>query len=135
MTERHVMLLTGDRWEGGIESEWRHDNPTAEQLDSALARMDAEVYTLITLGGSGNSHLCVGGGAGAYVVYVTFDNLDFWNLISPGGVVDRVAVVAGGQEGEYAAEQVVDLESTRVAAHAFLAGQGLAPGLRWKRQI
>lgn len=68
------------------------------------------------------------------MVYATFDNCDFWNLLSVALDDDIVSLNAGGQEGDYPARHIVDLRDAQAAAQSFLEGLTLDPSLRWEKQ-
>jgi hypothetical protein len=76
----------------------------------------------------------IGGGGGRYVVYLTYDNDEFWNLVGSGPADAVVVLKAGGQEGEYAGNQIVDLNQARAAGLVFLRDLGRDPAQRWERQ-
>ena len=103
-----------------------------DDLDHALQRLDGNTHTLVILEGEGEAHLAVGGGGGRYVVYATFDNVAFWNLVDPGATTGSLIVNAGGQEGDYAVRQVVDLTHARAAAHGFFSRRELDPDQMWE---
>ncbi|MFO0693855.1 MAG: Imm1 family immunity protein [Polyangiales bacterium] len=128
------LSICGDRWHGVANDEWHVDAPSWDDVSRAIRRLDGRTYTLVTIGGSGEEHLAVGGGAGRYVVYVTRDNWDFWNLLSHEDAEGTVSLFIGGQDGDYPARRIVDLEQAEVAARAFLSGRRLEPTLRWEKQ-
>jgi hypothetical protein len=127
------MGISGDRWEGRTTDSWRIDSATSDDLDRALRRLDAELYTLVTVDGDGEAHLCVGGGAGRYVVYATFDNEEYWNLMSDVPASGIVMLTTGGQVGDFPAAQIVSLDQALRAADAFLHGQHLDPAQTWRQ--
>lgn len=129
-----ALAIHGDRWRGVLNDEWHIDNPTWDEVSRAIQRLDAKTFTMVTIQGPDGQHLAVGGGAGQYVVYATFDNCDFWNLLAERIQEGMVVLNAGGQEGEYPACQIVDLGQAQAAAHAFLGQLQLAPTLRWEKQ-
>jgi len=126
--------IAGDEWKSVLNHEWRLQNASIEDLDRALARLDANTYTMVTITGPNEQHLAVGGGNGAYVVYQTDDNYDFWNLSNPTASDERVMLNIGGQPGEFRRRQVVDLEIARAAAHEFLKNGRRDPALNWEKQ-
>lgn len=138
MTENGRFKLHGDRWRGTEDRAWSIEQPSAADLDRALEQLDAKTYTLITLEAQGDEHLCVGGGAGRYVAYAKRDNDEFWNPVGDAaedGAQDEVIWLnAGGQEGDFPARQIVDMERVRAAARAFLSDRTLDPALGWRRQ-
>jgi hypothetical protein len=126
--------IHGDRWEGVMNHEWRIEQPSQQDMEQALQRLDAETYTMMTIHGEGERHMTIGGGGGQYVVYATFDNEEFWNLLSPQDEQGVVLLNAGGQEGDYPSGQIVNLEEACAAARTFFCQQRLDPDLRWTKQ-
>jgi hypothetical protein len=123
-----------DRWDGVVDGGGEVDEPSWEAVNEAIRRLDAVTYTLVTIGFPDERHLAVGGGAGRYVVYATFDNRDFWNLLGVEGGDQMVLLSAGGQEGDYRAAQIVGLDEALAAARTFLIEQRLESSLRWEQQ-
>ncbi len=110
----------------------RVESPSVEDVVAAVKQLDGKERTLITLEVNDNHHMGVGGGAGIYVVYMTTDNLRFKNLVIPGRKGPKVMVTCGGQEGDFAPKQCVDLWTARKAAETFaLTGQP-DPELNWE---
>ena len=124
-------MLFGDRWDGALNHEWRIEHASSADFEHALDRLDAKVHTLITVQREGEQHLAIGGGAGQYVVYATFDNERFWSLLRAQAATGVVMLNAGGQEGDYPASQVVTREQARRAGLAFLGTGELDPSQRW----
>jgi|SRR3990172_1301245 len=124
--------IVGDRLSGTSTSQWSIDAPTRGDLDRVLDQLDAETYTMITLHAGEGHHLAIGGGRGRYVVYVTFDNQRFWTLVRRSPASGTVLLNAGGQEGDFPAEHVVDWDQARAAAYEFLETGQLDPNQRWR---
>ena len=130
----NMAWIHGDHWEGLLNHEWRIDRASPPDLERALDRLDARTYTMVTIQGDGEQHLTIGGGAGQYVVYATFDNEAFWNLLRPQPATGTVLLNAGGQEGDFPAAQVVSKEQARVAGLTFLRAGSLDPTQQWQKQ-
>ena len=129
-----MAIIHGDRWQGVLNHEWRIDRASPVDLESVLDRLDARTHTIITIQGEGEQHLTIGGGAGQYVVYATFDNDQFWNLLRSQPASGTILLNAGGQEGDYPAEQVVTKEQARAAGLVFLHAGRLDPSQQWQKQ-
>ena len=129
-----VPTLHGDRWSGADDASWQVVDPTWDDAQQAIERLDATVFTLVTIGGPGEQHLTIGGGSGRYVVYATFDNWDFWNLLGANPDGAPILLNAGGQEGDYPARQVVDKDRALRAARTFFTSLQLDPTLQWEQQ-
>jgi Immunity protein Imm1/Isochorismatase family len=85
------------------------------------------------LGAEEETHMAIGGGTDKFVVYVTFDNEIFHDLIDPSQSDSGEALVVGGQEGIYPAKMCVDLEMTLRAAKAFAEAGSMDQSLFWER--
>jgi len=130
-----IRTIFGDRWDDLRCEEWSISAASIADFDSALNRLDGRRHTLLTIVGEReDAHLAIGGGAGQYVVYVTPDNDEFWNVVSEREDDEVVLLVAGGQEGDYPARQVVDRETARAAGHAYLRDFSREPSVSWEKQ-
>ena len=126
-------VLYADRWDGVIDKGTEIKSPSVADIERAVHTLDGEEYTLVTVEAEGETHLAVGGGiAGRYVVYATFDNMTFHNLLGPGDKSDTVYLTAGGQEGDYPGNSIVDLETALAAALTFAESGKLDPRLTWE---
>ena len=125
--------MSGDLWKGVQLNEWTVPSAGAEDLERALERLDAVAYTMITIDAADDHCLTVGGGAGKYVVVVTFDNQAFFTLLRRDPAAGIVMLNVGGQEGDYPAEQVVGVSQALQAARVFLATGGLDETQEWVR--
>lgn len=134
MIENSCCDISGDHWVGSANHEWRVDSPSSDDLERALNRLNAKEYTSLCIEGDGERHMMVGGGGSKYVVYATLDNEEFWNLIAVEAKEGVVSLNAGGQEGDYPANQIVDLKQALHACLAFLATQELDADLKWEQQ-
>ena len=130
----NMRRILGDCWEGVLNREWSIEEASSADLERALDRLDARTYTMVTIQVGGDRHLTIGGGAGQYVVYATFDNEGFWNLLRPQPIVGTILLNAGGQQGDFPAAQVVDKEQAGAAGRAFLEGCHLNPTHQWQQQ-
>jgi hypothetical protein len=129
-----MSMVLGDHWEGVLNHEWRVERASSADFDHALDRLDARTHTMITIKADEERHLTIGGGAGQYVVYATFDGEVFWNLLRSQPTVGMVLLNAGGQQGDFPAAQVVDKEQARAAGRAFLDACRLDPTQQWGKQ-
>jgi hypothetical protein len=134
MTEVDFYRIYGDRWNGVLNDEWHIDTPSVDDLNRVLDRLDAKIYTMVIIQGFGEQHMAIGGGAGRYVVYATFDNEEFWSLLAPRAGDSIVPLNVGGQQGDYPATQVVNLEQARAAAQRFFLQGELDSGQKWDRR-
>lgn len=107
-------------WDEGDE-ESESVGPSSGEVSACAQALDGMSRTLVTIY-RGEAHLAVGGAASTgMVVYCTFDNEVFWQLVGDPGAQGVVAVAAGGQEGEYEARFRVQIAAAIEAAVEFLA--------------
>jgi hypothetical protein len=97
--------------------------PTLEQVVDAVRRLDNKVFNDLYLepdGSAGDTWLCVGGGAGRYLLSGAVSDERFPTLVDPARPAEPVeALVVGGQEGSYPGNQVHDLKTALEAVRAF----------------
>ena len=134
MSSLNPCRIHGDRWDGALNDEWQVDRASDSDFEEALLRLDAQVYTMLTIWDEDDAGLTIGGGAGRYVVYATFGNEDFWNLLRSEPADGMVLLNAGGQEGDFPANRVVDIEQAAAAGRVFLYSRRLDPSQRWQKQ-
>ena len=118
----------GNQNHGSIEEaiNWR-------EIETAIRELDGHRRTLVTLETDGETHMSIGGGAGKYLVYVTFDNENFSYLINPTKSGNAETLVVGGQEGIYPEKWCVDLTIALKAAKSFAALGSIDKSVIWER--
>jgi hypothetical protein len=127
-----VSQLSWDLWQGNQDygdlvavTDW-------EQVQGAIAALDGRSRTLVILEADVDVHMAIGGGAASYVVYVTFDNETFEYLVDRDCVgKGRVAIVVGGQEGNYSQRYAVGLALVLESARLFVEN-GEVDRLAWE---
>ena len=122
MTPRVLIV----RDEGLIEREFETDD--LSDVLECVDTLDGRVRTLVVVF-RGDAHAAVGGSTtSGLVLYVTFDGSVFHQAgAADCACDDAVAVVAGGQAGNYPRRLVVDLDTAKRALRAFVEGGVLAP--------
>jgi hypothetical protein len=133
MTKTSISL-SGDCWNGVNMDQWVIENPSIGDLERCLRRLDAEVYTILTIEGSGDAYLMFGGGAGQYIVCATWNREEFWSLINPDAETGTFLINAGGQQGDYRKREVVEFDTALAAGLSFFDGVLLNPKLHWERR-
>jgi len=127
------MLLTWDRWQGTRDTGGAVDAPCWHDIESAIRRLDGEVYTMVTISAGEGIYLSIGGGSGQFVVTGSTDNNQtFFTLVdrAQGDVMQQL--VAGGQEGDYPARMCVGLETALRAAKRFAMAGERESSLSWE---
>lgn len=117
------------------------EHPTWEDVEGAIQDLDAESATVVMLAPApplgapeGDRHMGIGGGKDdKCIVYLTEDNLHFWNLEDPTSrsAAKPVRMLVGGQEGEFCEGQCVPREWAMKAAREYFESGGRAAGLNW----
>lgn len=127
------MTTTILAWDEGY-NERELPSPVADDVKTRIAALNGVDHTLVTIYRD-DAHLAVGGSASdGLVVYCTFDNDVFWQLVVDGDPDTTVNVVAGGQAGSYPVTHVTPLGDALTAAEEFLTQGERAAGLRWEAQ-
>ena len=127
--------LIADDWKGLSDQGYAIKQPSPDQIEQAVRELNGDNKTLVPVGIGGEAHLAVGGGAdGQYVVYATFDNQTFHNLLGHADEAGTVLLNVGGQEGEYPANTVVGIDVALVAVKSFSRDRGLDPSLNWREE-
>jgi hypothetical protein len=124
------MKLVADAWVENSCEQTEIDNPTIDQIEVAIDKLDQKQHTIITLQMDDEKNLTIGGGNGQYVVYLGDGNESFRSLVK-GDDVHLVSVNAGGQQGDYPAKKVVDNKTAKKAATFFSQHALAAPDLQW----
>ncbi len=109
------------------------ESPNWMQIEAAIRELDGNRKTLITLTANDETHMTIGGGeSGKYVISVTFNNINFHNLVDLSMPNGTERLVVGGQEGIYPAKMCVDLLSCLLAARTFTESGRLDPLVGWQ---
>lgn len=114
-----VSNLSKEKWLGNKCQDDLINEPNSRQIEAAIRKLDGTNHTLVTLGADEETYMSIGGGAGKYVVTVTFNNLDFYILVDLSRSNDIEKLVIGGQRGNYPAKQCIDLLRCLLAARTF----------------
>ncbi|NEQ36787.1 MAG: hypothetical protein F6K40_11060 [Okeania sp. SIO3I5] len=128
-----VLDLSVEKWVGNQDEGDFIENPTWQQIESAIGELNGTSKTLVTLGADEEIYMSVGGGAGGqYIVNVTFDNLTFYNLVDLSQLEEVQQLVVGGQLGNYQAKICVDLQTALLAAKTFALAGELEESVSWE---
>jgi len=130
----YVIEMFADSCEGIEPSGAILLHPSWEDIETAILKLNGESYTIVRLQGQDEGHMAVGGGAhGRYIVYATFDNEEFFNLVSADKAIGSVPLSIGGQEQHIPMETVVEVALVFKAAKTFVELGELEPSLQWKK--
>lgn len=117
-----VARMTVCHWRGSRVEKDVVTRPTLEQVFDAVRRLDNAAFNDLYLepDSSGDTWLCVGGGAGRYVLSGAESNERFPALVDPARPPEPAeALVIGGQKGSYPGNQVHDLKTALDAVRGF----------------
>jgi hypothetical protein len=129
-----VSNLSIEKWVGNKNQGDFIEKPNWSQIEAAIRQLNGKNQTLVTLAADDETYTTIGGGsAGKYVVSVTFDNLDFYNLVDLSKPEATEKLVIGGQEGLYSAKMSVDLLRCLLAARTFSESGKLDSLLSWEK--
>ncbi|MEH2453454.1 Imm1 family immunity protein [Nostoc sp.] len=103
------------------------------EIEAAIKELDGHRKTLVTLETEGETHMAIGGGIQKYVVYVTFDNENFYYFVDLSKSNTDETVIVGGQEGVYPAKSCIDLNTTLKAAKTFAELGIMEESVIWKQ--
>ncbi|MBG1261515.1 Imm1 family immunity protein [Nostoc commune] len=114
-----VVDMTTEKWVDNQNKADLIENPSWNQIETAIRELDGEKHTLVTLGINEDIYMSIGGGENKYIVTATSDNLNFYVLIDATKSQQVETLVVGGQKGNYPANQCVDLLRCLLAARTF----------------
>ena len=126
-----VLDMTTEKWIGNKNQGNFIENPSWSQIETAIRELDGESKTLVTLGIDEDTYMSIGGGINKYVV-ITFDNFNFYVLTGSPKSEQIQTLVVGGQNGNYPANQCVDLLHCLLAARTFTESRKLDTLLTWQ---
>lgn len=119
----------------------RIDNPTWEDVERAIHALDGTAITEVMLSPpppkgppEGDHHMGIGGGKdGCCIVYITEDNLHFWNLrdTAKKNKEKSIRMTVGGQEGDYYEAQCVPREWALKVARDYFDHGRRADSVTW----
>ena len=132
-----IELLTICEWAGPARHTTDVDQPGWEAVDAAVRALDNacrnDLY-LTPQKADPETYLCIGGGAGRYIVTGSIRNEEFPTVIDPSKAAEPEEVlVVGGQSGCFPGNWAVDLDTALRAARSFHATGEFAGEVTWIR--
>lgn len=131
-----IAMLTISDWGSAQERDKMIENPTWPEIESAIRALNNENLNDLYLHPEKNNietYLCVGGGAGRYVLTGSINNQSFPTLADPErSTTPSVELVVGGQLGDYPTNWVMDLCTTLQTTRAFYDAGGFNCGVSWQ---
>ena len=126
-------MLCWDRWQGPRNIETETESVTDSDIETAIERLDGEEFTTVVVNGPAPAHMAVGGGdSGRYIVYATFDNRSFFNLVGDPNLEGVEEMNVGGQSGDYPARTIIDRPRAIAAALTFARTGNLDANMKWE---
>ena len=126
-----LQQLDSDEWEGVLCKELKVPNPTWDEVEAAIRRLDANRYTIACLVAPDQRHLLIGGGTGQFVMTVGLDedrHLTAQDENKPSGEVE---LTVGGQTGNYDNRTIWDMITVLKCARLFWQDNELHPSVTW----
>lgn len=128
------MNLDWDEWDGVVCYEHADEGCSAEEAAVALRRLDQRRHTLMTVRGEALL-LTIGGGDDRYIIFVQEEDTgEIWEARTRRGVasmIERVMVVAGGQEGDFSPDQVLAHDEAHQILEDFFASESRSTTVDW----
>lgn len=130
-----LIYLSVEKWVGNKNEGYVIDNPNWIQIETAISELDGKSKTLVTMGADDDTYMSIGGGeSGKYIVTVTFDNINFQNLIDSTKQDQLEKLVVGGQQGTYQTKMCVDLNTVLLVAKTFAELGKLESSVYWEEE-
>lgn len=110
-------------------------NPTWQEIEAAIRRMDGRQFTEVTLGTGPvayPAYISIGGGDGRYWVFIWTEDEQNLTLFDPSKPDGTAALKSGGQSVHIPARQVVGLSEAVRAVRWYFEHSGADPGLKWQ---
>ena len=131
----HASRLSVHSWKGADRLDDVIEHPGTPAIEAAICRLDGDRTTEICIEAEDGSYLILGGGAGRYVGFVSRNENELHNLVSPTASAEpSIELCAGGQTGYFAERQLVDLATAVRAACAFAKHGELEQTVTWEIQ-
>ncbi|MFB2881284.1 Imm1 family immunity protein [Floridanema aerugineum] len=130
-----VSNLTIENWVGNKDESTVIENPSWQEIETAILELNGKSKTLVTLGADEESYMSIGGGeAGKYIVNVTFDNISFYNLVNFSKSEQIEKLVVGGQVGDYPEKMCINLQTVLLASKTFAELGKLEESVIWEEE-
>jgi hypothetical protein len=131
----HASRVSLHSWKGAHRHDEVVDQPDVATVESTIRRLDGDRTTEVCIEADDQSYLILGGGAGRYVGFISRNENEMHNLITPTGSPEpSIELCAGGQTGFFAERQLVDLATALRAARTFAERGELDQSVTWEVQ-
>lgn len=130
-----VSNLTRENWVDNKDEGDFIENPSWQEIETAILELNGKSKTLVTLGADEETYMSIGGGeAGKYIVNVTFDNISFYNLVNFSKSEQIEKLVVGGQVGDYPEKMCMNLQTVLLATKTFAELGKLEKSVNWEEE-
>ncbi len=102
------------------------------EIEKAISQLDGHRKTLVTLEADGETHMAIGGGKDKYVVYLTFDNEQFYYIVELSKSEAEENLTVGGQKGFYPTKLCIDINTALKAAKTFAEIGAMEKSVIWE---
>lgn len=108
------------------------ENPIWEQIETAIQALNNDDLNDLYLNANKEVWLCVGGGAGQYILTGAIGEDVFPTLVDPNKSSEReILLTVGGQTAEYTENWIHSLARSLAAAHDFYEEGGFSSNSNW----
>ncbi len=129
-----VREIHEDDWQGVFSNDSEVPCERLEQVVNGLRKLNGDNKTTVVLSRDEDNYLIAGGGNdGFYICNVCLAGSMAY-LIDPNQGAGNIALVAGGQEGDYPRSYAVTLDDLLLAAETFATKGVLNETLTWEPQ-
>ncbi|EGX6618226.1 hypothetical protein JE592_004431 [Salmonella enterica] len=130
-----IEYMVKDKWDGVYCVEDEIISPSMLDINDAINTLDSKTHTIVSLYGKNNMCFSIGGGNGCYVVYISKNDEQFFNLINKNINDSKIMMLnVGGQEGDFSSRQVIDKSTALQAASYFFNNNDIDESLCWEEQ-
>lgn len=122
-----IELMTVCEWVGSSMRTTEVDEPSWESVAAAIHALDNAGRNdryLVPEKAKPETYLCIGGGAGRYIVTGSIASEAFPTVIDPARAAEpSELLVVGGQSGQYPSNWILDLTTLKAARQFHTTGQ------------
>lgn len=126
-----LQLFGWDEWSGTVSSEPEVLEPNWKDIETAIRRLDAKIYTMVWLVADDADTLLIGGGPNQFVMIAFLDEDSHVTAQDESKSPGQVELTIGGQTGIHDNRIVWNLETVLKCAHLFWKDNILNDSIAW----
>lgn len=134
-----VTYMAIDERDGSREIGATVENPTWEQIEGSILRLDGQRMTQIVLGAleddafNEDHNMAIGGGGGVYTADVVLDGGASYVPVDLSKGTDDVTLIVGGQVAYRPARHCLDIQTVLQCAETFVRSGELDSTIQWEQ--